>query len=650
MAIVKMKRLSVIALARRRDELLLELQRLGCVELSAQEDYREDALLVDRYVPDHGDVTETQARRQLFREAIAVLDRWAPKKTPMLAPRPVASVKDVLDETDDAPCRGVAEELTKLNERLKSLASDETREKLRIETLAPWEACDLPLDCPGTERTAVLFGTLPLAANMDSLSKAFEDELGGAVHFTEVSADTAVRYVSLIYLRQDAETVLRLLREHGFMTPALGDSKGTAKAGIDAAEQSLRQIAAEREKVLAEIQSLGEQREALHLAYDRSEVAAERAEAAEKLLRGENTLLLRGWCPAEAEKAVSAVLDRFDCAYEFTVPEKDDYPQVPVKLKSGPISRSLQTVTDMYALPAYGTVDPNPLMAPFFIFFYGMMMADMGYGLLMIAACLLLLKVKKPTNKAFWELFLWCGIATFVWGILTASFFGDAVTQIYLIYHPGVTLPDNYVIWPWQPLIVPTRDALMLLIGSLALGVIQIFTGMAVSIKMKVSRGELMSALCDEVAWYLIRVALAGCNLTKQLTVAVIVIVVLLIVSGAYGKKGFGIFTGIFGGLYSHVTGYFSDILSYSRLMALMLAGAVIAQVFNQLGALIGNLVGFLIISLLGNALNVGLNLLGCYVHDMRLQCLEFFGRFYEDGGKRFEPLGIKTKYVDVQK
>ena len=115
-------------------------------------------------------------------------------------------------------------------------------------------------------------------------------------------------------------------------------------------------------------------------------------------------------------------------------------------------------------------------------------------------------------------------------------------------------------------------------------------------------------------------------------------------------KIAVGTFMGIFGSLYNNITGYFSDILSYSRLMALMLAGAVIAQVFNTLGAITGNVVMLLIISMVGNALNFALNLLGCFVHDMRLQCLEFFGRFYEDGGKPFTPLSIQTKYVDIVK
>ena len=106
----------------------------------------------------------------------------------------------------------------------------------------------------------------------------------------------------------------------------------------------------------------------------------------------------------------------------------------------------------------------------------------------------------------------------------------------------------------------------------------------------------------------------------------------------------------MFGAVYNGVTGYFSDIMSYSRLMALMLSGSVIASVFNTLGATFGSVILFVIVSIIGNALNLALNLLGCYVHDLRLQCLEFFNRFYQEGGKPYQPLAIQTKYVDVIK
>ena len=196
----------------------------------------------------------------------------------------------------------------------------------------------------------------------------------------------------------------------------------------------------------------------------------------------------------------------------------------------------------------------------------------------------------------------------------------------------------------------------MILIGSMCLGFVQILAGMAIGFYKKLKRGEVMDAVWEEVTWWVVFAGLgfAILGVTPIVLIGGGVMILAGAVYGAKDKKGagkiLGVITGVFGSLYNHVTGYFGDILSYSRLMALMLAGSVIAQVFNTLGAIPGNVVVFLIISLAGNALNFALNLLGCYVHDLRLQCLEFFNKFYEDGGKRFRPLAINTKYVDIIK
>ena len=157
-----------------------------------------------------------------------------------------------------------------------------------------------------------------------------------------------------------------------------------------------------------------------------------------------------------------------------------------------------------------------------------------------------------------------------------------------------------------------------------------------------------MDAVWNEITWWIVfaGIALAVLGIGN----IVLVLGVILVVAGpVITGKGLGKITGIFASLYNNVTGYFGDILSYSRLMALMMAGSVIAQVFNTLGTIPGNVIFFFIVATVGNVLNFGLNLLGCYVHDMRLQCLEFFGKFYEDGGKPFRPLQFNTKYVDIQ-
>ena len=285
-------------------------------------------------------------------------------------------------------------------------------------------------------------------------------------------------------------------------------------------------------------------------------------------------------------------------------------------------------------------------MAPFFILFYGIMMADMGYGLLMILVSLLVMKKtrpKGPTVRHMFPLLGLCGVSTFIFGAMTGGFFGDFLPQLAQIIDPNTTFTAL------PALFSPLDDALMVLVGSLALGVVQIFTGMAINMYKQIKRGEVMAALCNEGAWYLVFILVGGGIALGMVPQGLIAALVVLVLTQGYGKKGIvGKIMGIFGSLYNGITGYFSDIMSYSRLMALMLAGAVVAQVFNKLGAITGNVVSFVLIAMIGNALNFALNLLGCFVHDMRLQCLEYFGRFYEDGGKSFQPLNINTKFVDV--
>ncbi|MDE6455667.1 MAG: V-type ATP synthase subunit I, partial [Dysosmobacter sp.] len=198
-------------------------------------------------------------------------------------------------------------------------------------------------------------------------------------------------------------------------------------------------------------------------------------------------------------------------------------------------------------------------------------------------------------------------------------------------------------------LFTPLNDTLMILVGAMALGLVQIVTGMAVSFIRKLKAGQVLDAVFEEVTWWIVFIGIG--LMAAGITNLVLYSGLALIVIGPLATgQGFGRIMGIFGSLYNHVTGYFGDILSYARLMALMLAGSVIAQVFNTLGAIPGNILIFLVISLAGNALNFALNLLGCYVHDLRLQCLEYFGKFYEDGGKPFRPLAMETKYVDITK
>ena len=253
-----------------------------------------------------------------------------------------------------------------------------------------------------------------------------------------------------------------------------------------------------------------------------------------------------------------------------------------------------------------------------------------------LAACL----VYNSLAKGFWkQLYVLFGLIV---GYIVSLFFGmvDFASMKETVSELGIiALPK---------LFDPLDDLTMILIGSMALGMVQIVTGMAISLIEKCKRKKFLDAFFEEITWWIVFIGIALLALGKGAAVLYVGCALVLLGPIVQGK-GWGRLTGVFGSLYNHVTGYFGDILSYTRLMALMLAGSVIAQVFNMLAAMPGNVIAFIIISMLGNAMNFGLNLLGCYVHDLRLQCLEFFNKFYVDGGKPFRPMTLDTEYVDLQ-
>ena len=192
-----------------------------------------------------------------------------------------------------------------------------------------------------------------------------------------------------------------------------------------------------------------------------------------------------------------------------------------------------------------------------------------------------------------------------------------------------------------------------ILVGSLVLGFIQIITGQVVSFVKKARDGHLWDGVWDEGPWWMIYLgvglAVLGVGNVAGYPVVLVVGILMLAYGSTRNSKGIGKVGAFVGAVYNGATGIFGDVLSYARLMALMLSGSIIASVFNTLGAITGNVITFVVIAMVGNALNFALNLLGCYVHDLRLQCLEFFKTFYQDGGKPFRPLAINTKYVDIK-
>ena len=636
-----MKKLRLLAVRTQQEALLKELQALGCVQISDPEPLLSDPELSPLL---HRGTSEAALRRTEYAEllhGVKLLDQYAPEKKKLLSAKPIVAKEKLLDEHAVQGYLEIAKKIDTSDDQIRRITVEESWQRSVVESMLPWAGLDLPLEYEGTESCAVMLGTLPASLELGEVSGAL-DAAAPESQLYSISTGPEQHYVSVICLRSEQEAALERLREFGYTPLAANGQKGTAREIISAAQERLTALETEKAALTESIAACADTRGEMKLCADRMGLLVERAEAAEKLAGTESAVVLTGWITAPDETRLTEALGKFDCAWELLEPEEDETPEVPVRLKNSWLTRPLNMVTEMYSLPAYGTVDPNPLMAPFFILFYGIMMADMGYGLLMILIGALFLKKTRPKggSKHLFGLMVLCGVSTFIFGALTGAFLGDFLTQVVKL-----TSGKDFAL---PALFTPLDDTLMILVGSMALGFIHIVTGMAISVVQKCRHGQFLDALFNEITWWIIFAGLALMVL-KVTPIVLYAGIALVVIGPLITGKGMGKITGIFSSIYSNVTGYFGDILSYSRLMALMLAGSVIAQVFNTLGAIPGNIVIFVIISLVGNALNFALNLLGCYVHDLRLQCLEYFGKFYQDGGKPFRPLEINTKFVDVE-
>ena len=644
MAIVKMKRLQLLALAGEHDAILRRLQHLGCVEISEP----DTGALPDSLKRCQDAAADCMAQQRQVQTAMDALRRLSPKAAGggLLTPRPQIAEQDYLNEDDFAAQLRDAETINDLTAELNRLTAQETQLRAQQTALLPWQALDIPTELTATRRVDITTGTLPPFANWDEVQGQLALQVPETALY-QLSVTKEQQCVLLLSHRSVTAQALELLRQYGFSSGQLKGRTGTVQQQLDDLTRQLNQTAAEKQAVQKKLDAYAGRMAELQLCADRLATRQMREETRRRLLTDGRIVAFDGWIPADKLPRLTAWLDTVDCAYDLTDPAEEDIPQVPVALKGNAFTRSMNCITEQYSLPAYDGVDPNPIMAPFFILFFGMMMADMAYGLLMILGSLLFLKKKRPDDPSFMEMIFWCGITTFAFGAMTGGFFGDFIPQLCKMIDPAST-------FTMPALFDPLNDTMAVMVGSLILGGIQIFTGMLVSVVEKCKKGCFADALWDEITWWIILAgtALAVLDIGSVSGVPVVLCVgcLMLVYGAGRGKKGFGKVTGLVGSVYNGVTGFFSDILSYVRLMALMLSGAVLAQVFNMLGASTGNIVGFVVIALVGNALNLALNLLGCYVHDMRLQFLEFFGRFYKEGGKAFRPLCLQAKHVEIIK
>ncbi|MDY4082575.1 MAG: V-type ATP synthase subunit I [Candidatus Metalachnospira sp.] len=655
MAIVEMSKLSVICLNSQKKRFIKELMDLGVVEIN-----KPSGNSLDNPIPEgtfiannSAEVSHLDAQIAAFGAALETLDSYDQGKKTLFKTRKEVTVDDFIKEVDvnQDSAKHISEEASALVKRVAEAKNEINRLALLIKGLEPWKELDLPLNETGTKTSAVFMGVVPVKTNYDVLLNSVLEEAPSAV-VQKVSSDKTQTYLCLICLKDEKSKVLESLKQFSFTSVSLSENNGTAEEAIQAYE---KKIAALKDEISANedrLKELAKHKEKIEYAYDDLLLKRDRAKAIGDMINTKKVFCFDGWIPTGSSENVKKLLDKHECYYEISEPIKNE--ETPILLKNNKFASPFEAVTEMYSMPLATEVDPTPIMAPFYFLFFGLMLSDAAYGIILSVACFALSKKFKfeGTMKKMITMFFWCGISTFFWGVLFGGWFGDALT-VFSTTFLGREITINPV---W---IDPLKEPMTLLIFSLILGAIHMFVGMGMQAYMLIKDKKPWDALFDIGLWYLLLIGLVLFGVGSMMTPALssigkwmaIIGAVGIIVTGGRNKKGFGKITGGFGSLYG-ITSYLSDVLSYSRLLALGLATGVVAKVVNILGSLAGSgivgIIVFIAVFLFGTVFNLAINALGAYVHSCRLQYVEFFGKFYSGGGRAFSPLSGKTKFFKI--
>ena len=658
MAVTKMQKLSVIGLNSKRTAFLHELMHLGVVQINSQEGVVDD----EEWVPDifrasnSADVSRLEADMARVGVALEAVSAYDGVKKPLFRTR-----NEVDRDTFIAHMNRVKTE-TEINvdtavTAYRKIADDQNeinRLHAAIQGLEPWVALDSPLQTMETEFASMILGTVSTKVSYQDMVVSLLEEVPSSV-IQEVSSDVQQRYLSIICLKDEKEKVYEALQQFAFAPVSFMEYKNTPQEVIQTAEEKIvaYQESTTQQEVL--LQSLASAKEDMKWLYDSLRMRRDRARIVGDMLSTQMAFYFDGWIPTPAIDTAKTLLDEYECYYEIAEPDPDE--EIPVLLHNSDLVTPFEAITKMYSMPSRHDIDPTTIMAPFYFIFFGMMLGDAAYGIIMATACAIILKKFKlegMTHQMI-KLFFWCGISTFLWGAMFGGWFGNFFTVAAdVLFHKDFVIPP---LW-FDPLANPMK----LLIFSLALGAVHLFVGMGIQAYMLIRDGHPWDALFDIGLWYILLVGLVLFGVGGSMAPIVATIGKYMSIVGAVGilftagraKKGiFGKITGGLGSLYG-ITSYLSDILSYSRLLALGLATGVVAQVINTLGSLAGGgikgAIVLLIAFVFGTIFNIAINALGAFVHTCRLQYVEFFGKFYSGGGKAFAPFERNTQYIKILK
>lgn len=656
MAKSKLLYFEILAHLNESKKLLDFLQKLGVTEI---EDAAHEELI--KYKTDET-VNEYLRKSRICEKAFRILERYCEINKSLIQKftdyREIEYSEYKLISDKNEEIFEVCESLIEAESKILQLKKEISREKSNIDYYSSWKSLDIPLGSKRTMSTSIFVGSFKRQLTKERIFSLIEERDSELidVEIEIVHTEKMLTNSVLMCHNSHGNKLQSILSEIGFYCPQKLPMMTPQKA-LEECEKNISALKDKIEDTENEINHFKDRYESVRFLYDYYTAQAEKYKAVENTGVTESTVYICGYVPEKYADEVKFEVERqFAAHMELSKPDYENS-DVPVLIENRSFAAGVESITNMYSPPSNKDVDPNPVMSFFYYAFFGLMLSDAGYGLLMVIAMLFAkykLKVRGSMKKTA-DMYLYCGISTVFWGTLFGGWFGDLIPTVMKNFM-GIENPPSLALW-----LEPMNDTMDLLMYSMLFGIIHLFAGLAIRFFMLIKEKNYFGAVFDviPVVIFVIGFAIAGAAFiftvperikpygTILLAVGAILIV---LTAGRSSKNILGKLGGGLYALYNTASGYLGDILSYSRLLALCLVTGVIANVVNLLAAMPGNIVIFVIIFIVGHTINIAINLIGTYVHTNRLQYVEFFSKFYEGSGRAFTPFKINSKFFTIRK